>query len=211
MSYICFLQAAEERYSNEVVAHADSIKSVENLKQQLAGAQSSARNNLNATETARAKLTASESSWKQQKDALDKEVADLNSRYELLFPRIVPHNLAVPESRTSPSRTNCFISISTLLALRPLASDKPRSLRHLPSPKSILQTIRALSLQSCVPSCSIFERRRRSLTCSWSSANRRTRDSRARLNTSLIHWTKPGRHCQRYDHLPFFSFAVIVA
>lgn len=73
-------KAAEERYSNEVLAHAESIKSIDNLKRDLATVQASARDGLTAAETAAAKLSASEDSWKQQKAALDKEVTDLNAR-----------------------------------------------------------------------------------------------------------------------------------
>lgn len=73
-------KAAEERYSNEVVAHADSIKSVESLKRELLSSQSSSRDSLKAAETAQVKLTTSEGSWKHQKEALDKEVVDLNAR-----------------------------------------------------------------------------------------------------------------------------------
>ena len=80
-----YSQAAEERYSNEVVSHADSIKSIEKLKRQLTAAQSAARDNLNAAETAKTKLTSSENSWMQQKAALDKEIVDLNARYEGFF------------------------------------------------------------------------------------------------------------------------------
>lgn len=76
-------KAADERYSREVIAHAESIKSVEELRTQLAKAKATARDSLAASETARAKLATSETSWKQQKDALDKEVADLNTRYLL--------------------------------------------------------------------------------------------------------------------------------
>ncbi|KAI0081625.1 hypothetical protein K474DRAFT_1635534 [Panus rudis PR-1116 ss-1] len=73
-------KSAEEKYSREIVAHAESIKSVEELRAELHKAQASARDNLAAAETAQAKLATSESSWKQQKDALDKEISDLNSR-----------------------------------------------------------------------------------------------------------------------------------
>lgn len=75
-----FVKAAEERYSNEVLAHAESIKAIDHLKRDLATAQVSARDNLTAAETANAKLSASEDSWMQQKAALDKEVTDLNAR-----------------------------------------------------------------------------------------------------------------------------------
>ncbi|KAF5340774.1 hypothetical protein D9611_007504 [Ephemerocybe angulata] len=73
-------KAAEERYSNEVLAHAETIKNIEQLKQQLAEWQRKARESQSAAETAQAKLAASEGSWKAQKEALDKEVSDLNTR-----------------------------------------------------------------------------------------------------------------------------------
>ncbi|KAH7885445.1 hypothetical protein F5I97DRAFT_1885511 [Phlebopus sp. FC_14] len=72
--------AAEDRYSREVVAHAESFKTIDNLKQQLASAQATARQNLAEAANAQAKLEASEGSWKQQKEALDKELSDLNAR-----------------------------------------------------------------------------------------------------------------------------------
>ena len=62
-----YSQAAGECYSNKVVSHADSIKSIEKLKCQLTAAQSAARDNLNTAETAKTKLTSSENRWMQQK------------------------------------------------------------------------------------------------------------------------------------------------
>lgn len=73
-------RSAEERYGREVLSHAEAIKTVDTLRQQLSQAQSTARDNQAAAETAQAKLAASESSWKQQREALDKEIADLNAR-----------------------------------------------------------------------------------------------------------------------------------
>lgn len=78
-------QAAEDRYSRELIAHAESIKTAETLKQQLEAVRATARDQLAAAETAQGKLSSSEASWRQQKDALDKEVADLNSRYQDSF------------------------------------------------------------------------------------------------------------------------------
>lgn len=72
----------EERYTREVVAHAESLKNVENLRQQLTAAQATARQNLSEAASAQAKLEASEGSWKQQKEALEKEIADLSARYD---------------------------------------------------------------------------------------------------------------------------------
>jgi len=79
------LQSAEQRYSQEIIAHAESMKTLDGLKKDLAVARASARELRTAEETAEAKLTSSESSWRQQKDALDKEVSDLNARYSDFF------------------------------------------------------------------------------------------------------------------------------
>ncbi|KAI0357500.1 hypothetical protein OH77DRAFT_1435746 [Trametes cingulata] len=73
-------KAAEERYSREVLSHAESIKSVEDLKQQLSKSQAVARESRAAAETAQAKLATSEASWQQQREALEKEIADLKAR-----------------------------------------------------------------------------------------------------------------------------------
>jgi nucleoprotein TPR len=78
--FMGYAQVAEERYSSEVIAHAESIKAIEALKSNLAIVQKTARDNLTTAETAKANLATSEGSWKQQKEALDKEVADLNAR-----------------------------------------------------------------------------------------------------------------------------------
>ncbi|KAF8132213.1 TPR/MLP1/MLP2-like protein-domain-containing protein [Mycena galopus ATCC 62051] len=73
-------KVAEERSEQAVLAHAESIKAITSLKQQLSTTQATARDHQTAAETAFAKLSASESSWALQKDALDKEVSDLNRR-----------------------------------------------------------------------------------------------------------------------------------
>jgi len=57
------------------------MKVIDGFKKDLVTAQASAREHQTAAETAQAKLASSENSWKQQKDALDQEVADLNTRY----------------------------------------------------------------------------------------------------------------------------------
>ncbi|KAF9805161.1 hypothetical protein IEO21_09180 [Rhodonia placenta] len=73
-------KAAEERYASEVVAHAEALKAVTDLKEQLSRAHVAAREFRAAAETAQAKLATSEASWIQQRSALDKEIMDLNSR-----------------------------------------------------------------------------------------------------------------------------------
>jgi nucleoprotein TPR len=74
------MQNAEHRYSQEIIAHADSMKALEGLKKELAKARASLRDQRTTAETAEAKLSSSETSWKQQKEALEKENADLNTR-----------------------------------------------------------------------------------------------------------------------------------
>lgn len=78
------VRAAEERYSREVIAHAEAIKAIEDLKRRIHDAQLSDRNNRTAAETAQAKLSTSESSWSQQRQALDREIADLAARCKAL-------------------------------------------------------------------------------------------------------------------------------
>lgn len=87
------MQAAEERYSNEVVAHAESIKAIDNLRKELSTVQGTARENATLAETAKANLKTSEESWKHQKDALDKEVAGLKARY--VFSHMLPTNINI--------------------------------------------------------------------------------------------------------------------
>lgn len=73
-------KSAEDRYTREVLSHAESIKTIDDLKQKLSTTEANARNNLSAAETAKANLLSSEASWKQQKEAMDKEIVDLKKR-----------------------------------------------------------------------------------------------------------------------------------
>lgn len=70
---------AEDKYEGEVVAHAESIKAVEGLKKELTKSRAALREKSLEAETAHANFNASEASWKQQKETLDKEIEDLNS------------------------------------------------------------------------------------------------------------------------------------
>ncbi|KAH9955068.1 TPR/MLP1/MLP2-like protein-domain-containing protein, partial [Russula dissimulans] len=78
------VKAAEERYSREVISHTEAIKVVEDLKRRLHDLQMSERNTGVSAETAQAKLATSESSWSQQRQALDREIADLAARCKAL-------------------------------------------------------------------------------------------------------------------------------
>jgi nucleoprotein TPR len=74
------LQFIEERYSREIIAHAEAMKTVSTLREQLKKAQEDARNGSAAAEGAQAKLAASEGSWLAQKQALEKDAAALDER-----------------------------------------------------------------------------------------------------------------------------------
>ena len=78
---IYYLQAAEDKYSREVVAHAESIKIIESMKTELEELRTSTRTAKHAADTVQAKLTMAEDSWKLQKSALDKEIVGLQARY----------------------------------------------------------------------------------------------------------------------------------
>ncbi|PBK97398.1 hypothetical protein ARMGADRAFT_637587 [Armillaria gallica] len=75
-------KAAEERYSNELVAHAESRKTIEALNTQLATSQAAVRDSQVAADTATAKLAASERSWEKQKETLDAELAEVRRRHQ---------------------------------------------------------------------------------------------------------------------------------
>lgn len=74
------VKSAEEKYGREVVAHAESIKTVEELRQQLSETRLTVRDAITGAETAQAKLSTSEISWSQQKSVLEREVSELNAR-----------------------------------------------------------------------------------------------------------------------------------
>ncbi|KAJ3731245.1 hypothetical protein DFJ43DRAFT_435652 [Lentinula guzmanii] len=87
------VKVAEERYSNEVLSHAETIKALESFKKQLASVQATVRDYRVAAETATSKFVASEGSWQQQKQALDNEVKDLQKRCnDLVTQNNVLHN-----------------------------------------------------------------------------------------------------------------------
>ncbi|KAL5512816.1 hypothetical protein ACEPAG_3082 [Sanghuangporus baumii] len=73
-------KVAEEKYSREIVAHAESIKVVDAFKMQLTEVRASLREKITQAETAQANLTSSEASWNQQREVLNKEIADLTAR-----------------------------------------------------------------------------------------------------------------------------------
>lgn len=76
------LQEAHDKYERELMAHAESVQAVTQLKQQLTTAQAQARDYHTAAETAQANLISSETSWQTQRETLSKELQDLKQRYD---------------------------------------------------------------------------------------------------------------------------------
>ncbi|ETW79390.1 hypothetical protein HETIRDRAFT_419140 [Heterobasidion irregulare TC 32-1] len=73
-------ESAKAKYKTKVIAHGESLRDLEGLKLQLSKLQIEAWTHLTAAETTQAKLASSESSWGQQREALDKEIANLTAR-----------------------------------------------------------------------------------------------------------------------------------
>jgi nucleoprotein TPR len=134
----CRHEAAEERYQREIVSHAESIKTVENLKQQLSTVQGLVREKQTAADTAQSMLATAEASWKSQREALDKEITDVNSR--------------------------CVLNFALLGKLHgSFCVQMPRSLEseHYPSPAPRVCQLPSSSHQTC---CGSVQRRRQQRT-----------------------------------------------
>jgi nucleoprotein TPR len=76
----CRHQDAHDKYSRELVAHAETVKENTKLKEELLQAQTKTRESENAAEVATAKATNGESNWASQRDALKKELEDVSAR-----------------------------------------------------------------------------------------------------------------------------------
>ncbi|KAF8827808.1 hypothetical protein HHX47_DHR4000286 [Lentinula edodes] len=108
-------KVAEERYSNEVLSHAESIKALDNLKKQLASVQATIRDYQVAAETATSKLATSEGSWQQQKQTLDNETKDLRQRCNDLTEQnnVLHHHLETVSSQAARIRQAAETTTST--------------------------------------------------------------------------------------------------
>jgi nucleoprotein TPR len=71
---------AHEKYERELVAHADDVKRLSEVKEELEAVRATIREHQTATEVAKANLAASEESWSRQKTALEQELADVRKR-----------------------------------------------------------------------------------------------------------------------------------
>ncbi|KAG8714068.1 hypothetical protein FRC11_010010 [Ceratobasidium sp. 423] len=77
-------QQANEKYERELLAHAEALKQINQLKSTITDLQNEARKATTSSETAAAKLQASEASWARQKEIMEKEVSELTNRMTAL-------------------------------------------------------------------------------------------------------------------------------
>ncbi|KAJ1309970.1 hypothetical protein OPQ81_006728 [Rhizoctonia solani] len=77
-------QQANEKYERELLAHAEALKQINQLKSTITDLQSEVRKSTASSETATAKLQASEASWARQKETMEKEVSELTNRMAAL-------------------------------------------------------------------------------------------------------------------------------
>ncbi|KAG9102295.1 hypothetical protein FRC06_002140 [Ceratobasidium sp. 370] len=77
-------QQANEKYERELLAHAEALKQINQLKSTITALQSEVRQATSSSETAVAKLQSSEASWSRQKETMEKEVSELTSRVQAL-------------------------------------------------------------------------------------------------------------------------------
>ncbi|KAI5479511.1 nucleoprotein TPR [Pseudohyphozyma bogoriensis] len=71
---------AHEKYDREVVAHAEDIKRLSEIREELESVRTTIREYQTASEVATANLTTSEASWTRQKTTLEQEITDLKKR-----------------------------------------------------------------------------------------------------------------------------------
>lgn len=78
---------AHDKYERELVAHAEDVKRLSEVKDELERVRATVREHESAAQVARANLTASEESWTRQKTVLERELAEVRKRSVLgLFP-----------------------------------------------------------------------------------------------------------------------------
>ena len=71
---------AHDKYDRELVAHAEDVKRLADLRDELAGVKGQVGEAQATAEVARANLARSEESWKRQRDVLEQEVGDVQKR-----------------------------------------------------------------------------------------------------------------------------------
>jgi nucleoprotein TPR len=71
---------AQEKYEHELLSHAEDVKALTAVKEELSTTQSTIRGFVTAAETAQSKLATSTASWERQSNTMRQEISDLNSR-----------------------------------------------------------------------------------------------------------------------------------
>ena len=71
---------AHDKYERELVAHADDVKKLAEVKDELNAVRATVREHEAAAQVARANLASSEESWTRQKSTLQQELADVRKR-----------------------------------------------------------------------------------------------------------------------------------
>jgi len=71
---------AHEKYERELVAHAEDVKRLSEVKEQLESVRATIREHQTAAEVSKANLVSSEQSWTRQKQALEQELSDVRKR-----------------------------------------------------------------------------------------------------------------------------------
>ncbi|GAA5901318.1 uncharacterized protein JCM6883_000178 [Sporobolomyces salmoneus] len=75
---------SHEKYERELVAHAEDVKRLSEVKEQLEFVRATIREHQTAAEVSKANLVSSEQSWSRQKQALEQELSDVRKRAEEL-------------------------------------------------------------------------------------------------------------------------------
>ncbi|GAA5982753.1 hypothetical protein JCM11641_007777 [Rhodosporidiobolus odoratus] len=71
---------AHEKYERELVAHAEDVKRLSEVKEEMEKVRATVREHQSAAEVARANLVKSEESWERQKVVLEAELGDIRKR-----------------------------------------------------------------------------------------------------------------------------------
>ncbi|GAA5874743.1 hypothetical protein JCM8547_005199 [Rhodosporidiobolus lusitaniae] len=75
---------AHDKYERELVAHAEDVKRLSEVKEELEGVRATVREHQSAAEIAKANLAKSEESWARQKSVLEAELGDVKKRSDEL-------------------------------------------------------------------------------------------------------------------------------
>lgn len=71
---------AHDKYERELVAHAEDVKRLTEVKEELERVRGTVREHESAAQVARANLTAAEESWTRQKTVLERELGEVRKR-----------------------------------------------------------------------------------------------------------------------------------